>query len=147
MNNTHGTRGRSLEFAVKKLFESYESRGIFCQQNFPETLGDGTRIHNHGFDFQMLYKGTFYAFDAKECNSPNWSLSNAKLHQVKALSDVAANGGISFFLVYFKLERKLVKMNIEVIKDALAQGKKSLKSDAGEETKINILGVDNNESC
>jgi recombination protein U len=143
VNNTHGTRGRSLEFAVKQLFKSYESRGIFCQQNFPETLGDGTRIHNHGFDFQILYKGTFYAFDAKESNTPKWSLSNAKLHQVKALSDVAANGGISFFLVYFKKERRLVKMPINIVIKALEENKKTLSAEDGEDTKINILGVAN----
>ena len=141
MNNSHGTRGRSLEYAIKQLFKSYESRGIFCQQNFPETLGDGTRIHNHGFDFQILYKGTFYAFDAKESNSPNWSLSNAKLHQLKALTDVEKNGGIAFFMIYYKQERKLVKIYPEIVKKAIAEGRKSLKSSDGEETTINFLEV------
>lgn len=141
MNNSYGTRGRSLEYAVKKLFESYESRGIFCQQNFPETLGDGTRIHNHGFDFQILYKGTFYAFDAKESNSPNWSLSNAKLHQLKALSDVERNGGIAFFMVYFKNEKELRKMTPQLITNAIQQGRKSLKMTDGEKININFLGI------
>lgn len=146
MNNTHGTRGRSLEYAIKQLFKAYESRGIFCQQNFPETLGDGTRINNHGFDFQILYNGTFYAFDAKECNSTSWSLSNAKLHQVKALADVANNGGISFFLVYFKKERRLVKMPINIVLKALEDNRKSLSAEDGIETKINILRVNENEN-
>ena len=141
MNNSHGTRGRSLEYAIKQLFKSYESRGIFCQQNFPETLGDGTRIHNHGFDFQILYNGKFYAFDAKESNSPNWSLSNAKLHQLKALGDVERNNGISFFLVYYKNERKLVKISPTVIQNAITEGRKSLKSSDGIETTINILEI------
>jgi hypothetical protein len=84
---TYGNRGKSLESAVKKLFASYESRGIHCQQNFPEQLSDGTKVKRHGFDFQILHNGKFYAFDAKECALNAWPLDKAKPHQVKALLD------------------------------------------------------------
>jgi recombination protein U len=138
---TYGNRGKSLESAVKKLFESYESRGIHCQQNHPEQLHDGTLVKRHGFDFQILYNSKFYAFDAKECALPAWPLDKAKPHQVKALLDIDANGGEAFFLVYFTKSKDLIKFDVKKVQDALINGSKKLVPADGEETTINFLGV------
>ena len=138
---TYGNRGKSLESAVKKLFASYESRGIHCQQNFPEQLSDGTKVKRHGFDFQVLYNGMFYAFDAKECALKAWPLDKAKPHQVKALLDVKANGGEGFFLVYFTELKELIKFDAKIIQTALINGQKKIAPSEGEKTTINILGV------
>jgi penicillin-binding protein-related factor A (putative recombinase) len=138
---TYGNRGKSLESAVKKLFASYESRGIHCQQNFPEQLSDGTKVKRHGFDFQILHNGKFYAFDAKECALNAWPLDKAKPHQVKALLDVKANGGEGFFLVYFTNLKELVKFDAKIVQTALINGQKKLPPTSGEKTTLNILGV------
>lgn len=137
----YGNRGKSLERAVKKLFESYESRGIHCQQNFPEQLSDGTKIHRHGFDFQILYNNKFFAFDAKECALPAWPLDKAKPHQVKALLDVDANGGEAFFLVYFTKSKELVKFDVRIVQNKLINGDKKILPTEGTTTTINILGI------
>lgn len=138
---TYANRGKNLEHAVKKLFESYESRGIHCQQNFPEQLSDGTKIKRHGFDFQILYNNTFYAFDAKECALSSWPLDKAKPHQVKALLDVVNNGGVGFFLVYFTKNKELVKFDVKSVQNAIINRSKKLFPSDGEKTTINILGV------
>lgn len=138
---THANRGKSLEKAIKKLFESYESRGIHCQQNHPEQLHDGTLVKHHGFDFQIFYMGTFYAFDAKECAAKAWPLDKAKPHQLKALLDVEANGGEAFFLVYFTQENILVKYSAKNIQNAIISGAKKLLPLEGSPTNINILGI------
>jgi recombination protein U len=137
----YGNRGKTLEKAIKKLFESYESRGIHCQQNHPEQLHDGTLVKRHGFDFQILYNNKFYAFDAKECALPAWPLDKAKPHQVKALLDIDANGGEAFFLVYFTKSKDLIKFDVKKVQDALINGSKKLVPADGEETTINFLGV------
>lgn len=137
----YGNRGKSLEKAVKRLFESYESRGIHCQQNHPEQLHDGTLVKRHGFDFQIFYQGKFYAFDAKECGLLAWPLDKAKPHQVKALLDVANNGGEGFFLVYFTNSKDLVKFDIKIIQTAIIKGEKKISPCEGEKTTINILGI------
>lgn len=137
----YGNRGKSLERAVKKLLESYESRGIHCQQNFPEQLSDGTKIHRHGFDFQILYNNKFYAFDAKECGLASWPLDKAKPHQVKALLDVKANGGEAFFLVYFTKTKELIKFDVKIVQDKLISGDKKISPSDGTTTTINILGI------
>ena len=137
----YANRGKNLESAVKKLFESYESRGIHCQQNHPEQLHDGTLVKRHGFDFQILYQGKFYAFDAKECALPAWPLDKAKPHQVKALLDIFSNGGEAFFLVYFTKTKKLVRYDVKTIQEALINGDKKIYPEKGMSTTINILGV------
>lgn len=134
-------RGKNLERAIRKLFESYESRGIHCQQNHPEQLHDGTLVKKHGFDFQILYKGKFYAFDAKECHLGAWPLDKAKPHQLKAMLDVENNGGEGFFLVHFTETKKLVKFNAKKVQSAIINKVKSLPAADGEATTINILGV------
>lgn len=137
----YANRGKSLEKAIRKLFESYESRGIHCQQNHPEQLHDGTLVKRHGFDFQIFYMGSFYAFDAKECALKNWPLDKAKPHQLKALLDVDHNGGEAFFLVYFTESRQLVKYRAKTIQTAIINGIKKLSPSDGEPTTINILGI------
>lgn len=134
-------RGKMLEKAVRILFARYESRGIHCQQNHPEQLYDGTLTKKHGFDFQILYNGKFYAFDAKECNLNAWPLDKAKPHQLKALLDVEANGGEGFFLVYFTKLNQLVKFNAKKVQKAIINKEYILPPSAGEKTTINILGV------
>ena len=138
---THGNRGKNLERAVKKLFESYESRGIHCQQNHPEQLHDGTLVKRHGFDFQIFYHGKFIAFDAKECALLAWPLDKAKPHQVKALLDVDTNGGEGFFLVYFTKVKELVKFDIKIVQSDIIDGGKSLPASAGRKTTINLLWI------
>lgn len=136
-----GNRGKNLESAIRKLFASYESRGIHCQQNHPEQLHDGTLVKKHGFDFQIFYNGKFYAFDAKECALSAWPLDKAKPHQLKALLDVEYNGGEGFFLVYFTSLRRIIKFNAKKVQEAIINKSHNLSPEQGEETTINILGI------
>ena len=139
--SNYANRGKNLEAAIKKLFESYESRGIHCQKNHPEQLHDGTLVKRHGFDFQIFYQGKFYAFDAKECALPSWPLDKAKPHQVKSLLDVADHGGEAFFLVYFTKSKELIKFDVKKVQRAIINGDKKIFPSSGEQTTINILGI------
>ena len=137
----HTMRGKNLERAIRRLFESYASRGIHCQQNHPEQLHDGTLVRRHGFDFQILYQGTFYAFDAKECARRSFPMDKAKLHQLKAMLDVEKQGGTGFFLVYFTTSKQLVKFPVTLVRDALAAGCTSLAPEQGIKTSLNLLNI------
>ena len=123
---THANRGKQLERAVRELFKRYAQLGIHCHQNFPRTLTNGTIVEKHGYDFEILYKGVLYAFDAKMCEQASWSLQNAKVHQIKALFDVTRNGGDGFFLVFFTRTKQLVQFHVPLPND-----KKSLRPDDG----------------
>lgn len=138
----YGNRGKSLEYAINKLFERYASHGIHCQKNHPEQLYSGEIVKKHGFDFQILYNGKFYAFDAKECKQARWPLSLAKPHQLKALLDVAANGGEAFFLVYFTQQHLLIKFAAKLVQSSIINTVKSLAPQDGEPTNLNLLGIE-----
>ena len=133
----YANRGKALEKQVNKLIKFYDSLGLHAQQNNPEQLFDGTFVKNHGFDYQILYKGILYAFDAKNCESKTISGDNFKPHQVNAMEKVKSHGGKGFFLVYFALEKKLV-----VIDSGVALSKKSFSSEDGQEVVLNFLHLD-----
>lgn len=137
----YANRGKNLERAIRKLFESYASRGIHCQQNHPEQLYDGTMVKRHGFDFQIFYHGQFYAFDAKECARNSFPIDKAKLHQLKSLLDVENNGGYAFFLVYFTKTKKLVKFPASFVQSRISIGSTSLLPEHGTPTTLNILDI------
>ena len=110
---THANRGRQLERAINELFKRYRALSIPCGQIFPRQLHDGTIVDKAPFDFWAFHGGRFRAFDAKMCEAHAWNVNtNAKLHQVKALTDIAAHGGEGFFLVLFTRTRQLVRFNV-----------------------------------
>ena len=98
---THANRGRDLEIAVNRLFKHYRALSLPCHQNHPRRLVDGTAVEKNDYDFEVLHQGRLYAFDAKQCDGPVWHPDKRFIHQEKALSDVAAQGGEGFFLVLF----------------------------------------------
>ena len=138
---TYANRGRKLEHAIRELFKQYNKLNIHCQQNHPEMLQDGTFARKHGFDFQMFYRGKFYAFDTKECATKTWTLSKATPHQLKALLDVENNGGEAFFLVWFKFQGRLVKFHASKIQYHLGMKHKFVLPEMGETTTINLLNI------
>ena len=134
----YGNRGRPLERKIRELFKHYQARGIPCQQNHPRTImkkGLATPIEKHGFDFQLLYKGMFWAFDAKLCKSVLWPTSNAKPHQRAELLRISEQGGQGFFLVYFALHRKLIRFDVPL------SNKKSLSPDDGTTIPLDFLEI------
>jgi penicillin-binding protein-related factor A (putative recombinase) len=70
-----------------------------------------------------------------------WPLDKAKPHQVKALLDVASNGGEAFFLVYFTKSKELVKFDVKKVQSAIINGEKKISPSVGTKTTINILGI------
>lgn len=132
---TYANRGRQLERAINELFKRYKALSIPCGQIFPRSLHDGTITGKAPFDFWALYQGRMRAFDAKMCEQASWNvLTNAKVHQVKALTDIGAQGGEGFFLVLFVRSRQLVRFDVPFLYPDL----KSLKPIHGQV----ILGLD-----
>ena len=134
-------KGKSLEKNINELFNKfYEPSGIACQQNHPQMLHGGEYAKPHGYDFQILYKSTFYAFDAKECHGSRINIkSNLKVHQRKALYDVFMNGGQGFFLVHF-IGQGLNRLDIEYIQQEISKGIKSFAYDKSKECSLDIIG-------
>jgi len=56
-------------------------------------------------DYNGLYKGRYIDFEAKETqNKTSFPLSNIHPHQIEHLKQVETHGGISFILIYVKVQ-------------------------------------------
>ncbi len=80
---------------------------------------------------KFISHGVIHCFDAKECAAKSWSLKNAKLTQINSLCMWQNNGSQAYFLVWFKAVNKIIRFDVDVIKSALINGRKSLKPDEG----------------
>jgi len=130
-------RGKSLEKTINTVFKKYRELGV-----------PAYRVHEpphysekSPFDYWIFYKGRFITFDAKECHSNTINMQNLKLHQIDAMNAVESNGGEGFFLVYFFKEKKLVKFGVKKVLEYISERKKSLESEDGEKTSIDIIGI------
>jgi penicillin-binding protein-related factor A (putative recombinase) len=126
-------KGFSLEQRLDKLCEWINNHGGHAHKNHAQRTVDGVYKAGEPFDYEIFYHGKVRCFDAKECKAAAWSLSNAKLLQVKNLLQCADNGADAFFLVYFYPSEKLIKFDVRAVRNAMAAGEKSLRAERGEE--------------
>jgi penicillin-binding protein-related factor A (putative recombinase) len=107
------------------------SAGIHAHKNHAERTVDGVYLSGEPFDYEVM-TSPLHCFDAKETQKAAWPLSNAKPHQVKNLLNCKRHGAEAYFLVLFP-EQKLRRFDVDYVVDAMKEGRKSLKSDDGEE--------------
>lgn len=74
-------------------------------------------------------------FDAKECKSDRWSLSNAKLNQVNALKQCKNSGLDAFFLVKFGDD--MVAFDVDTVISAMQERRMNLKREDGQSFEFN----------
>lgn len=81
-------------------------------------------------DYVGLCQGIPLCFDAKETSAMSIPLANFHDHQIEYMKDFRKQGGISFFLVYFKAEEKFFLVPLELViearKNAESGGRKSI---------------------
>lgn len=126
-----GRKGAYLEREIERVLSYLSTLGIHGHKNHVRRTAEGQYLEGEPFDYEVFVNGTVHCFDAKECAGDKWSLKNAKLSQVDNLLKCAAHGAEAFFLVYFKTVRKLVRFNVQFVKEAMCSGKKSLGPDEG----------------
>jgi penicillin-binding protein-related factor A (putative recombinase) len=126
-------RGQYLESQLNGIIKILRDYGIFGQKSHSKRMANGTYLQGEPFDYLILARGKMICFDAKECHGDRWNLkTNAKLSQVENLLLCKANGADSFFLVLFVPQYKLVKFDVEMVRDAVIRGQKSFTSREGE---------------
>lgn len=134
-NSSLGYRGKALERSLNKLCKEIQRMGYHAHKNHPERTYSGRFISGEPFDYEIFTPGHYWCFDAKECKSERWSLSNAKIGQINALKQCKNAGLEAFFLVYFYKTGKLIRFDVDLVKDASG----SLSPDEGIEVDINEL--------
>lgn len=112
--NSRGLRGSTLEDMLKLTHELYREKKIAMMQKIPTpitpiTIDKATRHITLAYfgekstvDYVGAVQGYPVCFDAKECASDRFSLQNIHQHQIQYMTEFEQQGGIAFFLIYFK---------------------------------------------
>ncbi|MDR1874572.1 MAG: Holliday junction resolvase RecU [Synergistaceae bacterium] len=125
-------KGHIFENELAKIIDHLNKTGIHAHKNHARRTVDGTYIEGEPFDYEVFAHGRLHCFDAKECHASRWNLSNAKLSQIKHLLNCKRHGADAFFLVLFTPGR-VKKFDVELVRNALADGKRSLMPEEGDD--------------
>ena len=110
---SRGLRGSQLEDLINITNEVYLEKHLACVQKIPTPITpinmneDHTQITLAHFnqkstvDYIGVVQGIPVCFDAKECASRSWELSNLHPHQVRFMEAFEQQQGISFILLDF----------------------------------------------
>lgn len=124
-------KGNKFEAQINKVIEYVLSQGYEAHKNYAYRTVAGTYLKGEPFDYEILIKGLWICFDAKECNGGKWYLSNAKPEQIYHLLRCKNAGIDAFFYVYFVDEKKLIKFDVEYINNLIIQKYRSVSADDG----------------
>lgn len=116
--NTKGSRGGALEEMVNVTNRYYRKSGLALVQKIPTPIQVSRMDRERGkitlayfgekstVDYLGVVQGIPICFDAKECASTTFPLSNIHEHQIQFMKEYEEQGGISFLLLYFTKEGK-----------------------------------------
>lgn len=108
-----GLRGSFLEEIINVSNETYREKKLALIQKVPTpitpiTIDKKSRHITLAYfdqkstvDYLGVVQGVPICFDAKECNSDNFSLQNIHAHQYEFMRDFEAQDGIAFIIVYY----------------------------------------------
>lgn len=147
--NSRGLRGSTLEDLINRTNELYSRHGLCLVQKIPTPItpikmnSDHTQITLAYFDQKSTVdyigavQGIPVCFDAKECASSTFALSNIHEHQVNFMENYEKQGGVSFLIIYYTHEDRLYYLRFTLLKkfwDRMNDGgRKSFRADELEE--------------
>lgn len=111
---SRGLRGSFLEEIINITNEKYATNHLALIQKIPTpitpiNMDSKTKQITLAYfdkkstvDYIGAAQGIPICFDAKECNAASFSLQNIHEHQVTFMQEFQKQGGIAFFLIYFK---------------------------------------------
>jgi len=124
-------KGHEFEIELDRVSKYLGTVGIHMHKNHARRTENGVYLEGEPFDYEVISHGRIHCFDAKECAGKSWSLQNAKINQVNNLAMCRKNGAEAYFLVWFKAVNSIIRFDVEVVKSALIDGRKSLKPEEG----------------
>ena len=110
--DSRGLRGSQFETVINQANEKYRELRLGLVQKIPTPIkpveiDDNRHITLAYFekkstvDYIGVVQSFPICFDAKECASASFALSNVHEHQFNFMADFEAQGGISFLLIHF----------------------------------------------
>lgn len=136
--DSRGLRGSQFETVINQANEKYRELRLGLVQKIPTPIkpveiDDNRHITLAYFekkstvDYIGVVQSFPICFDAKECASSSFALSNVHEHQYKFMADFEAQGGISFLLIHFTSADKYYYMTFFELKkyyEGAQQGEK-----------------------
>ena len=122
-----GLRGSVLEDMVNRTISDYRVKKLALIQKIPTPIVP-TKMDKEGHitlayfdkkstvDYLGVVQEIPICFDAKECKSNTFPLSNIHKHQYEFMEDFEAQGGVSFLLIYFSKMSKVYYMKFNELK-------------------------------
>lgn len=114
--NSRGLRGSTLEELVNRTNEQYREKGLALIQKIPTPITP-VRMDKENRHITLAYfeqrstvdyigavQGIPVCFDAKECSTDTFPLSNIHPHQVEFMKAFEKQGGVAFFLIFYSME-------------------------------------------
>lgn len=111
--NSRGLRGSTLEDMINRTNEKYADNGLALIQKVPTPITP-IKLDKEKRQITLAYfeqkstvdyigavQGYPVCFDAKECAVDTFSLQNIHEHQMEFMRKFEAQGGISFFLIFY----------------------------------------------
>ncbi|MBO7730147.1 MAG: Holliday junction resolvase RecU [Lachnospiraceae bacterium] len=125
--DSRGLRGSQFETVINQANEKYRELRLGLVQKIPTPIkpveiDDNRHITLAYFekkstvDYIGVVQSFPICFDAKECASSSFALSNVHEHQFNFMADFEAQGGISFLLIHFTGEDKYYYMTFFELK-------------------------------
>ncbi len=111
---TRGLRGSTFEEMINRTNDIYLNKKLALVQKIPTpitpiNIDHSTRHITLAYfeqkstvDYIGAVQGIPIAFDAKECAVDTFTLANIHEHQVEFMRNFEEQGGICFFLIYYK---------------------------------------------
>ncbi len=142
---TRGLRGSELEEALNMTNEKYREQKLALVQKIPTPITpmEFDKEHHHitlayfekksTVDYLGVVQGVPVCFDAKECATDTFRLSNIHPHQIQYMTDFEAQGGVAFIIIYFSHRNLYYYLSyaemMRFIKRSEAGGRKSFLID------------------
>lgn len=114
--NSRGLRGSTLEELVNRTNEQYAEKNLALIQKIPTPITPVKMDKEHRqitlayfeqrstVDYIGAVQGIPVCFDAKECCTDTFPLSNIHPHQISFMQKFEEQGGVAFFLLFFSSE-------------------------------------------
>ena len=143
--NSRGLRGSTLEYMINLSIEKYRDSGIALIQKIPTPIKpiniDKQNRHitlayfeqKSTVDYIGVVQGIPVCFDAKECSTDTFQMSNVHEHQIQFMKDFEEQNGIAFIILYYSHKDEIYYVPFNDIYDFYKRskegGRKSFRYD------------------
>lgn len=123
--NSRGLRGSTLEDLINRTNDKYRDNKLALIQKIPTPITpiNIDKDHHHitlayfeqksTVDYIGAVQGIPVCFDAKECATNTFALSNIHEHQVEFMREFEEQGGVAFFLLYYSSKNLFYYLRFE----------------------------------